>query len=66
MDETELFVGPYLLKEKNAVLQRYLQIEKEKAQRILTLLQEKGEGMARQQQLQMEIDRIIRAEERMK
>jgi len=55
-----------LLKEKNAVLQRYLQIEKEKAQRILNLLQEKGEGMARQQQLQAEIDRIDRAEERMK
>ncbi|MBQ6811373.1 MAG: SAM-dependent methyltransferase [Firmicutes bacterium] len=66
MDETELFAGPFLLKEKNAVLQRYLQIEKEKAQRILNLLQEKGEGMARQQQLQAEIDRIDRAEERMK
>ena len=66
LDETELFAGPFLLKEKNAVLRRYLQIEKEKAQRILTLLQEKGEGMPRQQQLQAEIDQIIRAEERMK
>lgn len=65
LDETELFAGPYLLKEKNEVLKRYLQIEKEKAQRILTLLREKGEGMPRQQQLEADIAAITRAEERM-
>ncbi|MBR5328772.1 MAG: SAM-dependent methyltransferase [Firmicutes bacterium] len=65
LDETELFAGPYLLKEKNEVLKRYLQIEKEKAQRILMLLREKGEGMPRQQQLEADIAAITRAEERM-
>lgn len=65
LDETELFAGPYLLKEKNEVLKRYLRIEKEKAQRILSLLESKGEGLPRQRQLKAEIEQICRAEERM-
>ena len=65
LDETEIFAGPYLLEGKNEVLKRYLAMEKEKAQRILGRLEQKGEGLPRQQQLRTEIEKICRAEERM-
>jgi tRNA (adenine22-N1)-methyltransferase len=65
LDETEIFAGPYLLAEKNEVLKRYLKLEKEKAERILGVLEQKGEGIPRQQQLRTEIEKIVRAEERM-
>lgn len=65
LDDDEIFVGPFLLAEKNPVLCRYLQVEKEKSLRILHLLEEKGEGHARCEELKAAIAKIVRVEERM-
>lgn len=65
LDEDEIFVGPFLLAEKNEVLRRYLCREKEKALAILGLLEEKGEGAARCEELKKVIAQIVRVEERM-
>ena len=44
----------------------YLAAEKEKCRRILALLEQKGEGIPRQEQLKAELAKIAAAEERMK
>ncbi len=66
LDEMELYAGPCLLKRKDETLKRYLKAEKEKIQRILTLLREKDEGISRQQQLEAELNKIAAVEERLK
>ena len=66
LDETEIFAGPWLLRRKDETLKRYLTEEKEKNRRILALLEKKGEGIPRQEQLKEELAQIAAAEERMK
>ena len=66
LDETELYAVPCLLARKDGTLKRYLAAEKEKCRRILALLEQKGEGIPRQEQLKAELAKIAAAEERMK